>query len=141
MTCWESENKFLYLDINKRIKVMNKTEIRHFKVKTALNVLIEKFDAYNVNNEDGARFDFHVDYKDFTFQGQMDRRDLLVMLWDTIELSGPGFTEEEILKQELAVELEDIINEELEEAINEIDSKILEFQINQGMGFRPDALT
>lgn len=120
---------------------MNKTEIRHFKVKTALNVLIEKFDAYNVNNEDGARFDFHVDYKDFTFQGQMDRRDLLVMLWDTIELSGPGFTEEEILKQELAVELEDIINEELEEAINEIDSKILEFQINQGMGFRPDALT
>ena len=120
---------------------MNKTEIRHLKVKTALNVLIEKFNAYSIDNGDGARFDFHVDYKDFTFQGQMDRRDLLVMLWDTIELSGPGFTEEEILKQELAVELEDIINEELEEAINEIDSKILEFQINQGLGLRPEALT
>ena len=119
---------------------MNKTEIRHLKVKTALNVLIEKFDAYNVNNEDGARFDFHVDYKDLTFQGQMDRRDLQVSLWDSIGLYGPGFTEEEILKQELAVELEDIINEELEEAINEIDSKILEFQINQNLGFRPEAL-
>lgn len=120
---------------------MNKTEIRHLKVKTALNVLIEKFDAYNVNNEDGARFDFHVDYKDLTFQGQMDRRDLQVMLWDTIQLAGNGWSVEEILKQELAEELEDIINEELEEAINEIDSKILEFQINQGMGFRPEALS
>jgi hypothetical protein len=96
---------------------MNKTEQRRLKVKTALNTLVEKFNAYSISNDDGARFDFHVDYKDFTFQGQMDRRDLLVMLWDTIALSGPGFTEEEILKQELAVELEDIINEELEDAV------------------------
>ena len=119
---------------------MNKTEQRRLGTKTALNTLIEKFNAYSISNDDGARFDFHVDYKDMTFQGQMDRRDLLVMLWDTIELSGPGFTEEEILKQELAIELEDIINEELEDVINEIDSKILEFSINQGLGLRPDPI-
>ena len=96
---------------------MNKTEQRRLKVKTALNTLVEKFNAYSISNDDGARFDFHVDYKDLTFQGQMDRRDLQVSLWDTIRLAGDGWSVEEILKQELAEELEDIINEELEDAV------------------------
>jgi hypothetical protein len=120
---------------------MNKTEQRRLRTKTALNTLIEKFNAYSIDNEDGARFDFHVDYKDMTFHGQMDRRDLQVSLYDSIRLYGDGWSAEEILKQKLSVELEDIINEELEDVLDELDSKILNFEINEGLGFRPDALS
>ena len=91
----------------------NKTQLRKDQTKAVLATLVYKFNAYNINNEDGARFDFHVDFKDETFQGQMDRRDLEVSLWDSIGLYGDGFTPEEILKQKLAVELEDKINREI----------------------------
>ena len=96
---------------------MNKTEIRRFKVKTALNVLIEKFNAYSISNDDGARFDFFVDFEGETFHGQLDRRDLQISFYDSIRLHGDGFAAEEIKHQALAVNLEDFINEKLEEEL------------------------
>lgn len=92
---------------------MTKTEMRRLAVKTALNTLVEKFNAYSISNEDGARFDFYVDNDNFTFHGQLDRRDLQVALYESISLHGDGFTAEEIQKQKESVELEDAINQML----------------------------
>jgi hypothetical protein len=99
---------------------MNKTEQRRLRIKTALSVLIKKFNAYDIDSGGGARFDFSVDYKDLTFHGQLDRRDLQVTFHESIRLHGDGWSAEEILKQKLAVELEDIINRELEDAVAEL---------------------
>lgn len=98
---------------------MNKTEIRKMQVEKALNVLIEKFNAYDISNDDGARFDFCIDSESgFTFSGQLDRRDLTdVMLMESISLSGNGWKEEDYRRQEEAVSLENAINRELEIAL------------------------
>lgn len=119
---------------------MNKTEVRRLKVKTALNTLVTKFNAYSISNDDGARFDFFVDSDEFTFHGQLDRRDLQVCFYDSIPLSGPGFTAKEHAHQAASVELEDIINEELEEVLNELEDAIFSYEVNVNMGFRPDEL-
>ena len=110
---------------------MNKTEIRRLKVKTALNTLIEKFNAYNISNDDGARFDFFVDSDKFTFHGQLDRSDLYVCFYESIPLSGPGFTAEKHASQKTSVELEDTINKEIEEVLNELENKILNSEMNK----------
>lgn len=92
---------------------MTKTEMRRLEVKKALNTLVEKFNAYSISNEDGARFDFYVDSDEFTFHGQLDRRDLQVSLYDSIRLYGDGFTAEEYAKQAASVEIENAINKAL----------------------------
>ena len=91
----------------------NKTQLRKDQTKAVLSLLVEDFNAYSINNEDGARFDFYVDFKDETFHGQLDRRGFDVSLYDSIRLHGDGFTDEERQHQANAVELEDKINREI----------------------------
>jgi len=95
------------------MKKYNKTQLRKDQTKAVLATLVYKFNAYNINNEDGARFDFHVDFKDETFQCQLDRRGFDVCLFDSIPLFGDGFTAKERQRQANAVELEDKINREI----------------------------
>ena len=120
--------------------MMTKTEQRRLYVKTALNLLVDRFNAYSISNDDGARFDFFVDFEGETFHGQLDRRDLQISFYDSIPLHGDGFAAEEIKHQALAVELEDSINEELEEAMDELEEKIYKYEVDEAMGFRPDPL-
>ena len=54
--------------------MMTKTEQRRLYVKTALNLLVDRFNAYSISNDDGARFDFFVDFEGETFHGQLDRQ-------------------------------------------------------------------
>ena len=119
---------------------MTKTELRKLRTKKALNVLVEQFNAYSISNDDGARFDFFVDFEGETFHGQLDRRDLQISFYDSIRLHGDGFAAEEIKHQALAVNLEDFINEELEEAMDELEEKIYKYEVDEAMGFRPDPL-
>ena len=97
---------------------MTKTELRKLRTKKALNVLIEQFNAYSITNDDGARFDFFVDFEGETFHGSLDRRDLQICFYDSIRLHGDGFAAEEIKHQALSVQLEDFINEKLEEELS-----------------------
>lgn len=91
----------------------NKTQLRKDQTKAVLSLLVEDFNAYSIDNEDGARFDFYVDFKDGTFHGQLDRRGFDVCFYDSIRLHGDGFTTEEHQHQANAVELEDKINREI----------------------------
>jgi len=118
---------------------MTKTEQRRLYVKTALNLLVDRFNAYSISNDDGARFDFFVDFEGETFHGQLDRRDLQISFYDSIRLHGDGFSAEEIKHQALSV-LEDSINDELEEAMDELEEKIYKYEVDEAMGFRPDPL-
>ena len=92
----------------------NKTQLRKDQTKAVLATLIDTFNAYSINNEDGARFDFYVDFKDETFHGQLDRRGFDVCFYDSIRLSGDGFTDQERQHQANSVELEDKINREIQ---------------------------
>ena len=95
------------------MKKYNKTQLRKDQTKAVLSLLVEDFNAYSITNDDGARFDFYVDFKDATFHGQLDRRGFDVCLFDSIKLHGDGFTAEERQHQANAVELEDKINREI----------------------------
>jgi len=95
------------------MKKYNKTQLRKDQTKAVLSLLVEDFNAYSITNDDGARFDFYVDFKDETFHGQLDRRGFDVSLFDSIKLHGDGFTAEERQQQANAVEVEDKINREI----------------------------
>jgi len=120
--------------------MMTKTEQRRLYVKTALNLLVDRFNAYSISNDDGARFDFFVDFEGETFHGQLDRRDLQISFYDSIPLHGDEFAAEEIKHQALAANLEDFINDELEQAMDELEEKIYKYEVDEAMGFRPDPL-
>ena len=93
---------------------MTKTEEKKQRVKAVLDFLTEQFDAQIDDNGDGGRFDITIG----DFHGQMSRRDLVVDLWDSIQLHGDGFTPAERLRQIEAVQFENQINEEIQKLIN-----------------------
>ena len=92
---------------------MTKTEEKKMQVKKVVEFLIDQFEA-QIDDADGGRFDITIG----DFHGQMDRRDLVVDLWDSIRLHGDGFTPAERLRQQDAVAFEKQINEEIQKLIN-----------------------
>jgi hypothetical protein len=96
--------------------VMNKTEVKKLMVKTAIEVLINKFNAEVEDSGDG-RFDVQID----KFQGQLDRRDLEVGFWDSAKLAGSGWSAEERQHQQDSVELENKINAEIKRVLAELE--------------------
>ena len=95
---------------------MNKTEVKKLMVKTAIEVLINKFNAEVEDGGDG-RFDVQID----KFQGQLDRRDLEVGFWDSAKLAGSGWSAEERQHQQDSVELENKINAEIKRVLAELE--------------------
>ena len=95
---------------------MNKTEVKKLMVKTAIEVLINKFNAEVEDSGDG-RFDVQID----KFQGQLDRRDLEVGFWDSAKLAGSGWSAEERQHQQDSVELENKINAEIKRVLAELE--------------------
>jgi hypothetical protein len=95
---------------------MNKTEVKKLMVKTAIEVLINKFNAEVEDSGDG-RFDVQID----KFQGQLDRRDLEVGFWESTTLSGHGWTAAEVLLQQEAVALENQVNAEIQRVLAELE--------------------
>ena len=95
---------------------MTKTELKKQTTKKVLNLLIEEFNAYNINRE-AQYFDFWTDYKSHRFQLQMDTRGYGISSWDSISLVGDGWSQEQIDKQKFAEEIEDIMNKRVRELV------------------------
>jgi len=95
---------------------MTKTQLKKETTKRVINHLIQEFDAYNIERE-AQYFEFWADYKSHRFQLQMDTRGYDISSWDSVKLSGDGWTKEELDKQKFAVELEDLMNERVRELV------------------------
>ena len=89
---------------------MTKTELKKQLVKTALELLENEFGVEFDGTDEGGRLGFTV----AGFSGDFSRRDMEVCLWESIPLSGHGWTPAEVLAQQEAVALENQINEALE---------------------------
>jgi len=85
-----------------------KTQLKKDQTKAIIDTLIDEFNA-KVEDADGGRMDVIID----GFQGQFSRGEFYVEFWDSIKLSGDGWSEEQIARQKAAVELEDKVNREL----------------------------
>jgi hypothetical protein len=90
--------------------VMTKTELQKQRVKAAIDLLENEFGVEFDGTDEGGRLGFTV----AGFSGQFSRRDMEVCLWESIPLSGHGWTPAEVLAQQEAVALENQINEALE---------------------------
>ena len=95
---------------------MTKTELQKQRVKVVLDFLTEQFDAQIEDNGDGGRFDITIS----GFNGQLDRRDLEVGFWESMTLSGHGWTAAEVLLQQEAVALENQVNAEIKRVLGEL---------------------
>ena len=118
---------------------MNKTEIKKAKVKAGLTFLEQNFGAI-ADAGGGSNYYIVLTSNGEQFTGQFSRRDFTVTLNDSIGLSGPGWSKEEIAHQAAAVQLEDDINEELEALMEDVESQAFMLTIDEAMGFRPNAL-
>ena len=88
---------------------MTKTELKKQQIKAAIELLENEFGVEFDGTDEGGRLGFTV----AGFSGDFSRRDMEVCLWESIPLSGHGFTPAEILLQQEAVALENQMNEAL----------------------------
>ena len=95
---------------------MTTTQLKKQTTKEIINLLIEDFDAYNVNRE-AQYIEFWADIDGFEIDMQLDTRDYSVSSWDSIELAGEGWMKEEINKQVAAAILEERINQAIEKKL------------------------
>ena len=89
---------------------MTKTELKKQLVAAAIDLLENEFGVEFDGTDEGGRLGFTV----AGFSGGFSRRDMEVCLWESIPLSGHGWTPAEVLAQQEAVALENQINEALE---------------------------
>ena len=89
---------------------MTKTELKKQLVAAAIDLLENEFGVEFDGTDEGGRLGFTV----AGFSGDFSRRDMEVCLWESIPLSGHGWTPAEVLAQQEAVALEKQINEALE---------------------------
>jgi len=90
---------------------MKETKLKKYLVIIAIDVLENEFGVEFDGTDEGGRLGFTV----AGFNGQFSRGDMSVTLWESIPLSGHGWTPAEILLQQEAVALENQINEALKE--------------------------
>jgi len=95
---------------------MTTTQLKKQTTKEIINLLIEDFDAYNINRE-AQYIEFWADIDGFEIDMQMDTRDYSVASWDSVKLAGDGWMKEEINKQVAAAILEERINQAIEKKL------------------------
>ena len=95
---------------------MTKKELKKQTTKKVLNHLVREFNIYNIER-DNQYFQFWTDYKSHQFELQMDTRGYDISGWDSVRLSGDGWSQEEIDRQKFAVEIEDVMNESVRELV------------------------
>lgn len=95
---------------------MTKTQLKKQTTKKVINHLIKEFNAYNIERE-AQYFDFWADIDGFELQLSLDTRDYAVSSWDSIELNGEGWTQEEKDKQYAATVLEERIDKSIRELV------------------------
>jgi len=95
---------------------MTTTQLKKQTTKEIINLLIEDFDAYNINRE-AQYIEFWADIDGFEIDMQMDTRDYSVASWDSMTLAGDGWMKEELNKQVAAAILEERINQAIEKKL------------------------
>ena len=90
---------------------MSITSIKKENFKAAKDLLINKYNAYNIDNE-GAYFHMFIDFEDYTLQCELTR-DCQFGSWDATKLGQGDWTKDEIAKQAAASKLEDEVNRDI----------------------------
>lgn len=108
---------------------MTKTELKKAQTKSVMEMLINKYNAYNIEDEMGGRISFFIDSKlDNTFQCEYHRSHHDVAIYENVKLSGKGWSVSDINKAAEA----DVYERELNKEIKTIVQSILVAQ----QGFR-----
>jgi len=89
---------------------MTKTEQKRQNTEKVINFLENKFDAFNIEDNDGGRMGFSID----DLEGEFHRRDYEVIMLNNINLVGEGWTKEELDKRDRAIEMEKLLNESIQ---------------------------
>ena len=101
---------------------MTKTELNKLTTKSVMEMLINKYNAYNIEDEMGGRISFFIDSKlDNTFQCEYQRSYHDVAIYENVKLSGNGWSVDDINKAAEA----DVYERELNNEIKTIMQSIL----------------
>ena len=94
---------------------MTKTEQRKAQTKAVIEMLINKHNAYNIEDEMGGRILFYIDSElDNTFQCEYHRSNQNIAIYENVKLAGNGWSEDEIKKATEARDYERKLNREVE---------------------------
>jgi hypothetical protein len=94
---------------------MTKTELRKTITKSVIEMLINKYNAYNIDDEMGGRISFCIDSKlGNTFQCEYHRSNQDIALYENVKLAGEGWSIDEINKAAEADQYERLLNKEVE---------------------------
>ena len=93
---------------------MNKTEYKKLQITEVIKMLENDFQAEFTGDDEGGRLGLDIN----GFYGELSRRDFDVCFWDTTELRGNGFSDDEIKRQKDAVVLEAEVNESIKSLLD-----------------------
>ena len=93
---------------------MNKTEYKKLQITEVIKMLENDFKAEFTGDDEGGRLGLDIN----GFYGELSRRDFDVCFWDTTELRGNGFSDDEIKRQKDAVVLEAEVNKSIQSLLN-----------------------
>tara|TARA_R110000823_G_scaffold90703_1_gene200254 strand:+ start:281 stop:592 length:312 start_codon:yes stop_codon:yes gene_type:complete len=101
---------------------MTKTELNKLTTKSVMEMLINKYNAYNIEDEMGGRISFFIDSKlDNTFQCEYHRSYQDISICENVKLSGGGWSVNDINKASEA----DVYERELNNEVKTITQSIL----------------
>ena len=93
---------------------MNKTEYKKLQITEVIKMLENDFKAEFTGDDEGGRLGLDIN----GFYGELSRRDFDVCFWDTTELRGNGFSNDEIKRQKDAVVLEAEVNKSIQSLLD-----------------------
>ena len=93
---------------------MNKTEYKKLQITEVIKMLENDFKAEFTGDDEGGRLGLDIN----GFYGEISRRDFDVCFWDTTELRGNGFSDDEIKRQKDAVALEAEVNKSIQSLLD-----------------------
>jgi hypothetical protein len=97
------------------MKVMTKTELKKAQTKLVMEMLIKKYNAYNIEDEMGGRISFFIDSKlDNTFQCEYHRSNQDIAIYENVKLVGNGWSVDDINKAAEADQYDTLLNKEVE---------------------------
>jgi hypothetical protein len=97
------------------MKVMTKTELKKAQTKSVMEMLINKYNAYNIEDEMGGRILFYIDSElDNTFQCEYHRSYQEISITQNVKLTGNGWSVDEINEAAEADQYETLLNKEVE---------------------------
>ena len=98
---------------------MTKTEINKATTKAVMEMLVNKYNAYNIEDEMGGRISFYIDSEmDNTFTGEYHRSYHDININQNVKLSGNGWSVEDINKAAEADKYESMLNKEVKTIVD-----------------------